>query len=65
MKKTHTSYVIGDLIDGGNLPLLSILPPVEDEKSTYIKDAQYTLKTYKMDDYTASYYINEQLAGKR
>lgn len=65
MKKNHTSYVIGDLIDGGNLPLLSILPPVEDDKSTYIKDAQYTLKTYKMDDYTASYYINEELAGKR
>lgn len=65
MRKNHISYVLGDLAGGGNLPLLFNLPPVESDKSAYIKDAQYTLKTYKMEDYTANYYVNEELTGKK
>lgn len=60
MQENHISYTLNNTMNG--FSAIHDIPPAETDISSYMTGADYTLKTYYLDNYTCTLYINEDYA---
>ena len=60
MQENHISYTLNNAMNG--FSAIHDIPPAETDIHGYMTGADYTLKTYYLDNYTCTLYINEDYA---
>ncbi len=60
LQENHVSYVMNHATDGFS-PVQDVLP-AESDMHAYMVNAEYTLKTYYLQNYTCKLYVNEEYA---
>ena len=60
MQENHISYTLNNAMNG--FSAIHDIPPAETNIHGYMAGADYTLRTYHLDHYTWTLYINEDYA---